>query len=267
VVKTQLLSLTINPNTPLTVTTSWLLNGTNGVLYSQQLYATGGQPPYRWAVPAYSAELPPNLSLATNGVLSGTPSSSGGPFYFDVEVTDTAAHTAYQTLSLMVINPPPPPVTITNVSLPTGTVGVAYSAQLGATGGRLPYYWQLALGSASLPAGLSLSPDGLISGTPTTNKTSTFKVQVTDADFSTTNKVLSITINSKPFLSDPAKPAANEFQFVVHGVAGQYYTIEGSSNLLNWNAIRVTNAPADAFTVLLSRATNSQTFFRVRVGP
>jgi hypothetical protein len=49
----QSLSLTINPGaspSPLEVTTTSLTNGTNGVFYSQQLQASGGQSPYSWSL-------------------------------------------------------------------------------------------------------------------------------------------------------------------------------------------------------------------------
>lgn len=75
------------------------------------------------------------------------------------------------------------------------------------------------------------------------------------------------TLSSAPRLSLPAKPSTNEFRFLVQGIAGQNYTIEGSSNLVHWNLIRITNAPTDSFTVLLNHATNSHGFFRVKLGP
>lgn len=226
---------------PLQVTTPSLPDGTNGTFYSQTLQACGGQTPYSWSIPNYSADPPPNLSLAANGVLSGTLATTG-IFYFDVEVTDGAANTAYQTLSLYIVNPPLPPLVITNVSLPSGTVGAAYSAQLGATGGQSPYNWQLAAGSANPPAGLTLYSSGLISGTPTTNKVSTFKVQATDANFVTTNKVLSITINSKPVLGLPTW-LTNRFQMRLTGASNQNYTVQMSTNLssTNWISLFITN--------------------------
>src|SRR5580698_1642619 len=54
---------------------------------------------------------------------------------------------------------------VTTTSLPAGTTGAAYSANLLATGGKQPYSWSLK--SGSLPAGLSLTKAGAISGAPT----------------------------------------------------------------------------------------------------
>ncbi len=75
------------------------------------------------------------------------------------------------------------------------------------------------------------------------------------------------TLSASPALSQPTKPSASEFQFLVQGLAGQNYTIEGSSNLVDWNAIRATNSPTGTFSVLLTRATNHHGFYRVRLGP
>jgi hypothetical protein len=86
---------------------------------------------------------------------------------------------------------------ITTISLPGGTVGVAYSATLTASGGTTPYTWSLS--SGSLPGGLTLNPTtGSISGTPTAAGTPTFTVRVTDAasPAATASRSLSIVMNT-----------------------------------------------------------------------
>ncbi|MGD0537589.1 MAG: putative Ig domain-containing protein [Verrucomicrobiota bacterium] len=266
---TQTLTLTINPGSPLQITSSWLPDGTNGLFYLEDLQASGGAAPYSWSIPAFSAALPPNLTLSTNGTLSGTPATTG-TFYFDVVVTDSLGATAEQDgMSLNVANPPPPPLAITNVSLPGGSVGAAYNAQLGATGGQPPYVWSLALGSAGLPPGLTLGTNGLISGTPTTNKVFGFKVQVTDAAFTTTSQILSITISAGCSLSSPGW-LGSEFQMWLNGATGVNYTVQMSTDLssTNWTSLFVTNsATANSFMVIDPNATDQQRFYRVKVGP
>src|SRR6476661_2759170 len=71
------------------------------------------------------------------------------------------------------------PLTITTSSLPSGVVNAAYNVTLVASGGKTPYAWSLTTGS--LPAGLSLSREGVISGTPTAAGTSSFTVTLTDS--------------------------------------------------------------------------------------
>lgn len=70
-------------------------------------------------------------------------------------------------------------LSVTTTSLPTATVGVQYSVQLQATGGVTPYTW--AISSGTIPAGLSFSPGGLISGSPTSGGAFNIAVTVTDS--------------------------------------------------------------------------------------
>lgn len=106
----QSLSLTINPATAqLQVTTVSLPNGTNGAAYNQTLQASGGQTPYTWSLEPGSASLPSNLTLGTNGVISGTATVSGTNFEFIVQVTDAVEDVATQTLALTIGSSPNPP--------------------------------------------------------------------------------------------------------------------------------------------------------------
>jgi hypothetical protein len=84
------------------VTTTSLPNGTNGSVYTQTLTASGGQMPYSWT--NSSGALPPGLTLATNGVVTGTPTANG-TFNFTVKVTDALSAIATQALALTVIPP------------------------------------------------------------------------------------------------------------------------------------------------------------------
>ena len=85
-----------------------------------------------------------------------------------------------------------PPV-ITTTTLQGGKVGEAYSQTLAATG-TTPITWTLDSGS-SLPAGLTLSLSGIISGTPTATGTFTFTVKAANSAGSDTQE-LSIVIQA-----------------------------------------------------------------------
>lgn len=62
--------------------------------------------------------------------------------------------------------------------IPPGVVNTPYSHQMSVYGGSGPYTWSIWAGS--LPAGLSLSSSGLISGTPTTAEYTLVYIQVSD---------------------------------------------------------------------------------------
>ena len=82
------------------------------------------------------------------------------------------------------------PPAITTNSLPNGTVGTAYNQTLTATG-TSPITWSIA--SGNLPAGLTISSSGTISGTPTTEGTYNFTAKATNNSNNDT-KALSIVI-------------------------------------------------------------------------
>lgn len=82
---------------------------------------------------------------------------------------------------------------ITTTSLPNGTVGVAYNQSLSAAGGELPLAWSVSAGA--LPAGLSLSSSGVISGTPSAAGTANFTARVQDADADFDTQALSLVVN------------------------------------------------------------------------
>ena len=92
-------------------------------------------------------------------------------------------------------------VTITTTSLPSRVVNTAYTARLTAISGTLPYTWSLAGGS--LPPGLTLSTNGVITGTPTAAGFFSFTGRVSDAGspLQITNKALSITIATVPVVT------------------------------------------------------------------
>jgi hypothetical protein len=86
-----------------------------------------------------------------------------------------------------------PSLAITTASLTGGSSGVSYSASLAANGGIPPYSWH----ATNLPAGLTLSTSGVLSGTPTAaagSYTPTFAVTDSDAQPRTVQQNLAIAI-------------------------------------------------------------------------
>jgi hypothetical protein len=209
------------PANPLSVTTTSLSQGQTAVAYSATLSATGGTSPYNWSVK--SGTLPAGLSLSAAGAISGTPTAAGASS-FVAQVTDSKSASASSgNLSIAVTGGM---LQITTTTAPTGTVGTAYpSFQLAATGGVPPYTWAVASGS-SLPAGLSLSTAGVVSGTPT--QAGTFSPSIAVTDETTTNTLsqnVSFTINPK---GTPLPDGGYAFQFNGATPAGNPVAISGS---------------------------------------
>ena len=204
----QALSITINQPTPPpapSITTTTLPAGTIGQPYNQTLQATGGTGGLTWSIVPGTGNLPPGLNLnQTTGVISGTPLVPAGQSTFTVRVADAAGEDDTQALSITInlVNPP----AITTTTLPGGTVGQPYNQTLQATGGISALTWSLS--SGSLPAMLSLSPAGVISGTPTNTGTSNFTVTVRDTLNQSDTQSLSIAVSAALEITTKSLPDA-----------------------------------------------------------
>jgi len=177
-VTSSLFTVTINPATPLSVTTTTLPPANLGQPYSATLSGKGGVTPYAWSVPANS--LPPGLLLnTTTGVISGTPATAGSyPFVATVQDSAVPPQTALSG-TLVISVQTPQPLQATTAPLPNGMTATSYTGALTAIGGVQPYTWSVVTGQ--LPAGLILNAQaGTITGTPILTGTSVFTVQVQD---------------------------------------------------------------------------------------
>jgi hypothetical protein len=121
---------TVLPPTPPTITgpPSPITTATVGVPFSVSFTASGDPPP-TWSIQA--GAVPSGLVLATDGVLSGTPTVAG-VFTFTVAATNIAATDTAAYTQTVVAPPPPPPVSNTlqvtifgsGAAAPPGTAGV-----------------------------------------------------------------------------------------------------------------------------------------------
>ena len=135
---------------------------------------------------------------------------------------------------ISVVASQPAQLRVTTTSLPNGTNGLAYSQQLSAVYGQPPYHWSLI--SGSLPSGLALATNGVISGTPTANGTNYFTVKVTDALSATATQPLTLTISSslsqQPDIIGTSLSGTNLVLNVTDGHAGATYYVLSSTNVV-----------------------------------
>ncbi len=172
-------------NGPLAIVQTSIPVAIQNAAYSTTLTASGGLPPYQWSTSN-------NLGLiigATTGTITGTPTLAGAQS-LPVTVSDSTGASFTEALPLFVATP----LSVLTASLPNGAIGSPYSQTLQAGGGQSPYTWTVAQGSGSLPAGLSLSGSGSVTGIPTTNGVFSFTVQVTDFGQRVATKALSIAV-------------------------------------------------------------------------
>ena len=174
-----------------TVTAPGNQTGTVGTAASLTIHATdsaSGQ------TLTYTASgLPAGLSISSAGVISGTPTTAGTSSV-TVTAKDTTNASGSTTFTWTISAAGANTVTVTNPGSLTGTVGTAFSVQIhasdSASGQTLTY------SASGLPAGLSISSSGLISGTPTTAGTSSVTVTAKDTTNATGSAAFTITVSS-----------------------------------------------------------------------
>lgn len=173
---------------PLTIDEPAPVRGFVGAGFDYQLKASGGEAPYSWTIT--DGTLPAGLSLAgSSGRLAGTPVSIGSTSVI-VRVTDSQGRTADKQITINILDSQ---LQIATTSLPGAVLGVAYSAQLAAVGGKAPLQWAITRGV--LATGLALNgSSGAVTGVPTSAGDFEFDVRVTDAESKSSSKsfVLSV---------------------------------------------------------------------------
>ncbi len=175
---------------PLYLVTGTLPQAKVGEAYHTQFSATGGIPPYLWSIQAGS--LPEGITLdRQTGSLTGTPSTPQTAV-FQVKVTDKEEHADIAENRIMVVGPE---LTITTVSLETGTVGSLYAQRLDASGGAPPYMWGIS--SGALPEGLALdAAAGMIGGTPAQHCDTLLTIQVSDSQGEVASQEMKLRVDS-----------------------------------------------------------------------
>jgi hypothetical protein len=157
-----------------------------------------GQPAQAtWSIK--SGSLPAGVSLSSSGLLSGTPTAEGS-YTFVVQAAGGGNTTDTETETLVVRQP----LTVTSgfTAAAKAEVGVDFRAPQTAAGGSGAFTWSVSKGA--LPTGLTLGPDGSVSGAPALAGRFSFTLTVTDSEGRTKNTDVTLVV-AKPLTFSKAK--------------------------------------------------------------
>lgn len=160
-----------------------------------ELEADNGTAPYSWSIVGDGV---PGMTLSQSGELCGVPTRAGS-YAFVVRVQD--ATLLYDT-SLLLLEVSDGDLAISTTTLDDAKEGQAYTSQITAILGEEPYTFSLVESYGALPAGLTLSGEGALSGTPTEAGNFAFAVQVVDATNSVDIQPLSLFVEAKPVIEE-----------------------------------------------------------------
>jgi len=239
-----------------------LPNATNGGGYFYPLQASGGAPPYLWSLASKTGTT--RWVVTPDGWLEGAPTANESDS-IAVSVTDSAGHSAQATFAVTVNST----LAVMNqnilkggISLPSAAVGTAYSHILQAAGGSSPYSWSIA--SGSLPAGLTLSSAGVITGTPSAaGDVSGIVFRVTDNTNVTATASASLVVVPSGRVARPSYNTGGGF-FVYNG---QLYDPNG--NLFRIRGLNQVHFDVDSSQAMLKAQPNTVRYgmWRINTAP
>jgi len=190
-------ALTIRIGAPLVISNASLFDGVAGTPYSETLSSTGGLGNMTWSV--VSGALPPGISISSAGVLSGTPTTVNiTGTSVTIQVQDSSSPLQTTTIRGNIHVAPVLAIATPTGPLPDAVVGQAYNFTFKSNGGLTPVTWSVT--SGSLPAGLTLSPSGTISGTATTGGSFNFTIQASDGSSPAQTITINVSVRSSTLL-------------------------------------------------------------------
>ncbi len=216
----KLFNFTIN-DIP-TISTTSLPDWTINEVYSQILECNNGTAPFVWS-DKNNTLVYTGLSLATDGTISGTPTTSG-MISFTAKVEDNSG-AADELLFEFMINAA---ISIMPTPLPDWTVNRYYSQDLDYLDGTAPVSWS-DKDNALDGTGLSLSESGLISGVLTSTGTISFLARVTDVAGSVADNQFSFEVNPQIQITTTSLP-----DWTAGAIYIQTLTCTGGTDPVSW---------------------------------
>ncbi|WP_158798321.1 putative Ig domain-containing protein [Pedobacter sp. L105] len=163
-----------------------------------------------------------NDAALSNAVFTGVvftiPSLTANATYYVTVQGDNKCENIAGTANIVTLSVNPA-MSFTGTTLNNATVSTAYNAQLNAATGGTPGYTYVAASGSTLPAGLTLSSTGLLSGTPTVAGNYSFAVTATDSKGCNATATFTLNVSSTGVISLP--PAT-----LPDGIVGTVYVTQ-----------------------------------------
>ena len=216
--------------------------GQVGQPYTVQLAAHGGCDIYWWEIP--NGSLPPGLKMSSSGLVTGTPTAAAdtSPWMTVHDLLPSQGgnpwcggdnHSERQFVFHVTAG-----LSIQNQTIPGGTIGQPYSVTLTALsvtntnpvqGSPAAATW--AVQSGNLPAGVTLSSQGQLTGTPSTEGSYTFVVRAQAGGVADT-ETETLTVRQPLVVSSPFQKGAAKSEVGVRFTAEQ--TATGGNGTFTW---------------------------------
>ena len=212
------------PETVPAITSSGTTSFTTNAAGSFTVSTTGNPAP----TVSEAGGLPKGVTLSPSGVLSGTPANgTGGAYDFEIAASNGVGSPASEAFILIVDQSP----VITSHHAATFLVGTPGKVKVTASAYPPPTFSE----AGTLPAGLTLSPTGLLSGAPAAGTAGTYKIvlKATNAAGSGTQK-FTLTVGQSVQNQAPVITSLHSETFVV-GSKGKFQ-------------VTATGTPAPTFT-------------------
>ena len=236
---------------------------TVGVPYSGAIATNAFDPdiPAGDVLTFYKVSGPAWLNVATNGALSGVPTSADGPETWLMLVVDSGGLAGVGSMSITV-NPDQPPQFLANpFSEPPAIAGQSYSATM-ATNAFDPIAGdQLTFSKISGPAWLSVAASGGLSGLPLTTNAgaNSFVVSVQDVGGLSANATMLINITAVPMMLAIRQQGTNVLLEWSGGVP-PYQVLSATNPGAGWQNSGIPTSQ----TNLMLAPTNPAAFYRVQ---
>lgn len=198
-----------------TISPATLPDGVTGFLYAALVQIENAESGYVWSISA--GALPPGLGFAIDfaaplNILTGIPTQAG-TFNFTIKaVNEDDGSSATRAYTIRVAGGAA--LSVATAGLPDGSVGTAYNFVISASGGQPPYLFNSA---GALPPGLTLSPLGVLSGTPSQTGNFNLTINVTDTMGGTAARVLALRIGASGVFPFSVNPQSLSFTGVSGG--------------------------------------------------